>query len=101
MIGWLNLFSVLVLAVLAVLFASANQQEVTVHLPGGWHLTEIPLFVLAFTPLFLGFLAGTLSAWHTRSNHHKHLEHLRFQNQKLEKELTNLRNQPLENDLQI
>lgn len=101
MIGWLNLLSVLALAVLAVLFASANQKEVTVQLPGGWVFTEIPLFVLAFVPLFFGFLAGTLSTWGNRLNGRKQLNLLHDQKQKLEEELTNLRNQPLENDLQI
>ena len=101
MIGLLNLLFVLALVVLAVLFALVNQKEVTVQLPGGWFFTEIPLFVLAFIPLFLGFLAGTVSTWNNRLNHRKQLDMLRNQKQKLEKELTNLRNQPLENDLQI
>lgn len=101
MIGWLNLLFVLALAVLAVLFASANQKEVTVQLPGGWFITEIPLFVLAFIPMFIGFLAGFVSAWSNRLNYRKQLNVLRRQKQKLEEELTNLRNQPLENDLQI
>lgn len=101
MVGWFNLLSVLMLTVLAVLFASANQKIVTIQLPGGWFLTEIPLFVLAFVPLFLGFLAGTASAWKHRLTYRKQLTILQNQKQKLEEELTNLRNQPLENDLQI
>ena len=101
MAGWLNLLFVLVLVVLAVTFASANQEEVTILLPGGWLLTGVPLFVLAFIFLFLGFLTGTISAWNSRLNRRKQLNILQEQKQKLEKELTNLRNQPLENDLSI
>ena len=99
MIGWINLLFVLVLAILAVLFASANQQEVIIQLPGGWWLTEVPLFVLAFVPFFLGFLAGTISAWNNRWTRRRQSEHLQYQNQRLEAELANLRNQPLDNDL--
>lgn len=101
MIGWFNIFFVLLLAVLAVLFASVNQREVTVQLPGGWLFSDIPLFVLAFVPLFLGFVAGTISAWNSRWNQRKQSDLLHFQNQKLEAELANLRNQPLENDLHV
>ena len=101
MTGWLNLFFVLALVVLAITFASANQKEVTIQLPGGWLLTEVPLFVLTFILLFLGFLTGTISAWNSRLNHRKQLNILQEQKQKLEKELTNLRNQPLENDHSI
>lgn len=101
MIGWLNIFFVLLLAVLAVLFAAGNQREVTVQFPGGWLFSDIPLFVLAFVPLFLGFVAGTISAWNSRWNQRKQSDLLHFQNQKLEAELANLRNQPLENDLHV
>ncbi|MEO5341614.1 MAG: LapA family protein [Magnetococcus sp. MYC-9] len=101
MIGWINLLLVLALAVLAVLFAATNQREVSVQLPGGWQVAEVPLFVLAFVPLFLGFLAGTLSAWSSRMIHRKQSDLLLCQNQKLEAELANLRNQPLDNDLHV
>ncbi|MBF0162051.1 MAG: LapA family protein [Magnetococcales bacterium] len=101
MIGWLNLLFVLALAVLAVLFASANQREVTIQLPGGWRMADVPLFVLAFVPLFLGFLAGTISAWNSRWALRRQSELLQSQNQKLEAELANLRNQPLDNDLHV
>lgn len=101
MIGWLNLLFVLVLAIMAVLFAAANHGEVTIQLPGGWSFPDIPLFVLAFVPLFLGFLAGTISSWSSRLHHRRQSELLQLQNQKLEAELANLRNQPLETDLHV
>ncbi|MBF0461081.1 MAG: LapA family protein [Magnetococcales bacterium] len=101
MTGWLNLLFVLALAIMAVLFAAANQREVTIQLPGGWLFADIPVFVLAFVPLFLGFLAGTLSAWSSRLNHRRQSELLHCQNQRLEAELANLRNQPLETDLHV
>ncbi|MBF0127794.1 MAG: LapA family protein [Magnetococcales bacterium] len=101
MSGWLNLLFVLALAVMAVLFAAANQKEVTILLPGGWLFSDVPLFVLAFVPLFLGFLAGTASAWSSRVNSRRQSDLLHSQNQKLEAELANLRNQPLETDLHV
>lgn len=101
MVGWFNLLSLLGLVVLAILFALTNQKEVMVQFPGGLIFTDIPLFVLTFIPLFIGFLTGIISAWSQRMSYRKKLTLLREQKQKLEKELTNLRNQPLENDLQI
>ncbi|WP_130471614.1 DUF1049 domain-containing protein [Candidatus Magnetaquicoccus inordinatus] len=101
MVGWLNLLFILVLALLAVLFAAANQKEVIVSLPGGLLFSDIPLFVLAFIPLFLGYLAGTFSAWSTLQTVRKQNDLLLKQNQKLEAELANLRNQPLDNDLPL
>ncbi|MBF0097199.1 MAG: DUF1049 domain-containing protein [Magnetococcales bacterium] len=101
MVGFLNLLFILVLALMAVFFAAANQKEVSVHLPGGWLFSDIPLFVLAFIPFFLGYLAGTLSAWSSRQTFRKQNERLLTQNQKLEAELANLRNQPLDNDLPL
>ncbi|MEO5364066.1 MAG: LapA family protein [Magnetococcus sp. DMHC-8] len=101
MIGWLNLLFVLALAVMAVLFAAANQREVSIQLPGEWLVSDVPLFVLAFVPLFLGFLAGTMSAWSSRMNYRRQSDLLQSQNQKLEAELANLRNQPLDNDLHV
>ncbi|MBF0183729.1 MAG: LapA family protein [Magnetococcales bacterium] len=101
MVGWLNLLFILALALVAVLFAAANQKEVTVQLPGGWMFPDIPLFVLAFVPFFLGYLAGTFSAWSSRQTFRKQNDLLLHQNQKLEAELANLRNQPLDNDLHL
>jgi hypothetical protein len=46
-------------------------------------------------------LAGTLSAWSSRQTFRKQNERLLAQNQKLEAELANLRNQPLDNDLPL
>ncbi len=101
MFGWINLIVVLACGILAVLFALENQGEVMVYLPGGWTIPHIPLFVLVFVPLFLGFLLGAFSGWTGGVHSRLRVERLREQKHSLEKELTNLRNLPLGNDLQL
>lgn len=101
MSGWLNLIFVVLLAIVAIAFALGNQDEVVVHIPGGWDLTQVPVFVLAFVPLLVGFVFGALSSWTQVGVLHKNAEKLARHNQSLERELTNLRNQPLDNELQF
>lgn len=101
MVGWLNLVLVLVFCVLAILFAMTNQTVVTVQIPGGWGFSDTPLFVVAFIPLFFGFFLGAFSLWGGHLKKNKRILSLVRKNQRLEEELTNLRNQPLENDLQL
>ncbi|MBF0415203.1 MAG: LapA family protein [Magnetococcales bacterium] len=99
--GWINLIMVVLLTVIAVAFALNNQEEVVVHIPGAWRLSHVPLFVLAFVPLLLGFLFGAVSGWGRSGAIRRRVEQLHRQNQALERELTNLRNQPLDNDVQV
>ncbi|MBF0435330.1 MAG: LapA family protein [Magnetococcales bacterium] len=99
--GWINLIMVVLLTVIAVAFALNNQEEVVVHIPGDWRLSHVPLFVLAFVPLLLGFLFGSVSGWGRSGAIRRRVEQLHRQNQALERELTNLRNQPLDNDVQV
>ena len=99
--GWLDLIGVLLLATLGVLFAVDNQIDVVVRLPGGHNQVRAPLFVVAFVPLFLGFLFGAVSGWARSLKYRKRADALRCQIRELEEELTNLRNLPLENDLQL
>ena len=101
MFGWLNLVLILVLAVVAVLFAIANQDGVTVRLPGGLLYSHVPLFVLAFVPLFVGFVLGAVSGWAGGLKYRQRADRLKRQIRTLEEELSNLRNQPLDNDLQL
>ncbi|MBF0173634.1 MAG: LapA family protein [Magnetococcales bacterium] len=100
MSGWTNLVMVVFMTIVAVVFALNNQEEVVIHIPGRWHLANVPVFVLAFVFLLLGFVFGAVSGWGRASAMRKRAEQLQRQNLALERELTNLRNQPLDNDLQ-
>ncbi|MBF8271189.1 MAG: LapA dom protein [Magnetococcales bacterium] len=99
--GWINLVMVMFLTVIAVVFALNNQEDVVIHAPGLWPLASVPIFVLAFVSLLLGFVIGAVSGWGRVSAMRRRVERLLRQNQALERELTNLRNQPLESDLQL
>ncbi|MBF0455636.1 MAG: LapA family protein [Magnetococcales bacterium] len=99
MSGLFNLILVFLLTACSVLFALFNQGEVEITLPGGLVFPGVPLFVLAFVPLFFGFFLGVISGWSRGLKYRKRLAALRSQNQELEAELTNLRNLPLDNDM--
>lgn len=99
MIGWINLIVVTAFGLFAIFFAAGNQVEVVVSLPGGWIIAGVPLFVLVFVPLFLGFLFGAFSGWAGGMKYRQRMVRLRDQKKALEKELANLRNLPLGNDL--
>ncbi|MEO5345682.1 MAG: lipopolysaccharide assembly protein LapA domain-containing protein [Magnetococcus sp. YQC-9] len=98
MFGWIRLIVATILGVVAILFAMGNQAEVPVTLPGGWIVGHVPLFVVVFVPLFLGFVLGAFSGWSGEVRQHRALELLREQNRALERELANLRTLPLVND---
>lgn len=99
--GWINLVMVVVLTIVAVVFALNNQDDVIIHIPGNWQQTRVPVFVLAFVPMLLGFIFCAVSGWGRMSVMRRRSEQLQRQNQALERELTNLRNQPLDNDVQL
>ncbi|GAB0055981.1 hypothetical protein SIID45300_00280 [Candidatus Magnetaquicoccaceae bacterium FCR-1] len=98
MLGWFRLIVAALLGVVAILFAFVNQTELSVTLPGGWVLGDVPLFVVVFVPLFLGFVLGSLSGWSGEVRQRRGMERLRDQNRALERELANLRTLPLIND---
>lgn len=101
MAGWLNLVLAAVLAVVAGAFALANQADVVVSLPGGWILPRVPLFVLAFVPLLIGFFLGVSSGWSGALVCQEEVAVLVGQNIALGEELANLRNQPLSDDISL
>ncbi len=83
------------------MFALSNQGEVDVRFPGGLVFPGVPLFVLAFVPMFFGFILGVISGWSKKIKYRKRLDVLRQKNRDLDEELTNLRNLPLDNDTQL
>lgn len=101
MSGLFNLVLVLILAALSVLFALYNQEEIALFFPGGIRFPEVPIFVLAFVTMFFGFFLGVISGFSRRIKYRKRLDALRGQNKELERELTNLRNLPLDSETQL
>ncbi|MBF0189556.1 MAG: DUF1049 domain-containing protein [Magnetococcales bacterium] len=97
--GWIRLIVASLLGIVAFGFALGNPDEVAVRLPGGWTLAEVPVFVLVFVPLFFGFILGAYTGWAGGRRQNRSMDHLRDQNRALERELINLRNLPLTNDL--
>lgn len=95
----MRLIGAVLLGIVAILFANGNQAEVAVTFPGGWFLVEVPLFVVVFIPLLLGFLLGVTSGWPGGVRPYWNMQSLRDRNQALEREVTNLRTLPLINDL--
>jgi lipopolysaccharide assembly protein A len=101
MSGLLNIILIFILTSFAVLFALSNQNQVDVSFPGGLVVTDVPLFVLTFVPMFFGFFLGVISAWFKKLKYKKSMEVMQSKNSELAEELTNLRNLPLDNDTQL
>ncbi len=105
-VRWLTLFLVLVMAAFAGYFAVINPHDVLVVLPGsgllfGSNGVHAPLFGLVFVTLCLGFIIGVLSNWSAHRRCRRRLARRLHQIESLEEELTNLRNLPLDNDVQF
>ncbi|MBF0369563.1 MAG: LapA family protein [Magnetococcales bacterium] len=101
MFVWLNLILVAAIGFFSLQFAMANQTEVTVHIPGGVTFDHIPLFGLVLVPLLIGLLVGSLTGWLSSFKPRQRVGQLLQENRELEEELANLRNLPLEDDIQL
>ncbi|MBF0358454.1 MAG: LapA family protein [Magnetococcales bacterium] len=101
MSGLLNIFFIFFLTAAAVLFALSNQNEVDVSFPGGLVISGVPLFVVTFVPMFIGFFLGIISAWFKKMKYRRRMDEMRQKNRDLAEELTNLRNLPLDSDTQL
>jgi len=96
--NWINVFVVLLLTTLATIFALANNAKVQLHFLG---LTSVkmPLFVPVFVALLVGFLGGMLALSFSRRKHKIEIRRLRQENALLQKEVDNLRNLPLQDEV--
>ncbi len=96
--NWLNVSVSIGLALFAVIFALANTMPV--HLSFlGLTTDEAPLFVPIVAAFLFGFAGGVLALSFSRRKHKKEIKHLRKENELLHKEVENLRNIPLQDDL--
>lgn len=96
--NWLNISVSIGLALFAITFALENMMPV--HLSFlGFSTDEMPLFFPIVTSFLLGFSGGLLALSFSRRKHKKEIKFLRKENVLMHKEVENLRNIPLQDDL--
>lgn len=96
--NWINVIVVLLLTTLATVFALANNGPIQLHFIGFTSI-KMPLFVPMFIALLLGFLGGLLALSFSRRKHKIEIRRLRQENELLQKEVDNLRNLPLQDEV--
>lgn len=96
--NWINVLVVLVLTSFATIFALSNITPVHIGI-AGLLSRPIPLYVPIFIAFLLGFVGGMLSLSFSRRKHKQEISELRKENELLTREVENLRNIPLQDDL--
>ncbi len=96
--NWINILVLIVLTSLATMFAIGNQLPVQVHFLGLSSL-PVPLYVPVFLAFLLGFAGGVLALSFSRRKHKQEIQWLRAEHEQLRKEVENLRNIPLQDDV--
>jgi len=97
-INWINVLVVIVLTSFATMFAMANQMPVQIHFMGVTSAMTaicVPVFI-AFA---LGFFGGVLALSFSRRKHKQEIAFLRREHERLQREVDNLRNIPLQDDV--
>ena len=97
-INWINVIVLLLLTSFALTFAVANEGLIQLSFLG-FVSQEIPLYVPIFLAFLLGFAGGVLSLSFSRRKHKREIIQLRQDNTRLAKEVENLRNIPLQDDV--
>lgn len=97
-VNWINILLVIVLTSFATMFAMANLQSVSIHFLGV-SSAEIPVYVPVFISFFLGFAGGVLALSFSRRKHKQEIAWLRAEHHRLQQEVDNLRNIPLQDDV--
>jgi len=96
--NWTNVLVIIILTSFATIFALSNVNPVHVgiaNLKSG----PVPLYMPIFIAFFLGVIGGMLSLSFSRRKHKKEISDLRKENETLTREVENLRNIPLQDDL--
>jgi uncharacterized integral membrane protein len=96
--NWINVLVVLVLTSFATIFALSNIETVQIAIAGVVS-RPLPLYVPIFIAFLLGFLGGMLSLSFSRRKHKQEIAELRKENSTLVREVENLRNIPLQDDV--
>jgi len=96
--NWINILVVLVLTSFATMFALSNMDSVHVGI-AGLISDPLPLYIPIFVAFLLGFLGGMLSLSFSRRKHKQEISDLHKENKMLNREVENLRNIPLQDDV--
>jgi len=97
-VNWINILVVLVLTSFATMFALANLSQVELHFLGVVS-KPVPLYVPVFIAFMLGFAGGVLAMAFSRRKHKQEIVWLREEHERLQQEVDNLRNIPLQDDV--
>ena len=98
MLNWINVLVVIVLTSFATMFAMGNQVQVQVHFLGVSSI-PMPLYIPFFLAFIFGFFGGVLALSFSRRKHKQEILWLRTEHEHLQKEVENLRNIPLQDDV--
>ncbi len=96
--NWINVVVVLLLTSLATMFALSNMTPVRIAF-AGMISGAIPVYVPVFVAFIIGFAGGMLSLSFSRQKHKQEIRRLRRDNERLQQEVDNLRNFPLQDEL--
>lgn len=91
-------FIALLLTAIAVLFSLSNRIPVEVHF-FSLSSSPIPLYIPVFIAFLFGFIGGIAALSFSRHKHKREISRLKREQHLLSKELDNLRNIPLQDDL--
>jgi len=97
-VNWINVLVVLVLTSFATMFALANLTPVHLHFLG-ISSSAVPIYIPVFIAFMLGFAGGILALSFSRRKHKQEINWLRQEHQRLQREVDNLRNIPLQDDV--
>jgi len=97
-VNWINVLLVIVLTTFATMFAMANLLPVQVHFLGV-SSTDIPVYMPIFIAFILGFSGGLLALSFSRRKHKQEIAWLKSEHGRLQREVDNLRNIPLQDDV--
>ncbi len=97
-VNWINVLLVIVLTSFATMFALANLTPVQLKFLGV-SSAPIPIYAPVFLAFMLGFFGGVLSLSFSRRKHKLEITRLREESERLQQEVDNLRNIPLQDDV--
>jgi len=97
-VNWINILLVIVLTSFATMFAMANLLPVQIHFLGV-SSSHIPIYIPVFIAFMLGFVGGVLALSFSRRKHKQEITWLKTEHERLQREVDNLRNIPLQDDV--
>ena len=97
-VNWINVLLVIVLTSFATMFAMANLLPIQLHFLGV-SSANVPVYIPIFIVFLLGFAGGILALSFSRRKHKQEITWLKSEHDRLQKEVDNLRNIPLQDDV--